>query len=69
MRKEHIALHLYVKNSVRPHETETWMISFFFFLTSRQRIGKRAFFHESLLEGTTCFMEKENDQGIMNNVT
>ena len=34
----------------------------FFFLTSRQRKRKRAFFHESLLEGATHFMKEENDQ-------
>ena len=40
----------------------------FFFLTSRQRKRKRAFFHESLLEGATHFMEEENDQDIINDV-
>ena len=40
----------------------------FFFLTSRQRKRKRAFFHESLLEGATHFMEEENDQDIINEV-
>ena len=29
MWKEHIALHLHVKNSVRLHQAEAWMISFF----------------------------------------
>ena len=28
MWKEHIALHLHVKNSVQLHQAETWMISF-----------------------------------------
>ena len=50
------------------HQAETWMISFSFFLTSWQRKRKRAFFHESLLEGATHFMVKENDQRIINNV-
>ena len=40
----------------------------FFFLTSRQRKRKRAFFHESLLEGATHFMEEENDQDIISDV-
>ena len=40
----------------------------FFFLTSRQRKRKRVFFHESLLEGATHFMEEENDQDIINDV-
>ena len=66
MRKEHIPLHLHVKNSVRLNQAEAWMISFF--LTSRQRKRKRAFFHESLLEGATHFMEEENDQDIINDV-
>ena len=66
MRKEHIAWHLHVKNSVRLHQAEAWMISFF--LSSRQRKRKRAFFHESLLEGATHFMEVENDQDIINDV-
>ena len=40
----------------------------FFFLTSQQRKRKRAFSHESLLEGATHFMEEENDQDIINDV-
>ena len=39
-----------------------------FFLTSQQRKRKRAFSHESLLEGATHFMEEENDQDIINDV-
>ena len=67
MWKEHTALHLHVKNSVRLHQAKAWMI-FFFFLTSRERKRKRDFFHESLLEGETHFMEEENDQDIINDV-
>ena len=40
----------------------------FFYSTSRKRKITRAFFHESLLEGATHFMEEENDQDIINNV-
>ena len=40
----------------------------FFFLTLRQRERKRAFFYECLLEGATHFMERENDQDIINDV-
>ena len=40
----------------------------FFPLTSRQRKRKQAFFHESLLDITTHFMEEENDQDIINDV-
>ena len=40
----------------------------FFFLISQQRKRKRAFFHESLLEGATHFMEEESDQDIINDV-
>ena len=40
----------------------------FFFLTSRQKKRKQAFFRESLLEGATNFIEEENDQNIINDV-
>ena len=40
----------------------------FFHSTSRKRKITRAFFHESLLEGATHFMEEKNDQDIINNV-
>ena len=60
MWKEHIALHLHVKNSVQLHQTEAWMIIIIvFLLTSLQRKRKRAFFQESLLEGATHFMRKK----------
>ena len=58
-------MHLHVKNSVQLHQAEARIISFFF-LTSRQRKRKRAFFHKSLLEGAIHFMEEENDQDIIN---
>ena len=38
----------------------------FFFLIPRQRKRKRTCFHESLLEGATHFVEKENDEDIIN---
>ena len=38
----------------------------FFFLIPRQRKRKRTYFHESLLEGATHFVEKENDEDIIN---
>ena len=38
----------------------------FFFLIPRQRKTKRTYFHESLLEGATHFVEKENDEDIIN---
>ena len=44
------------------------MDDFFFFLKTRVRKRKRAFFHEGLLEGATHFMEEENDQDIINDV-
>ena len=40
----------------------------FFYSTSRKRKITPAFFHESLLEGATHFMEEENDQDIINDV-
>ena len=62
MWKEHVTLHLHVKNSVQLHQAEAWTVSFF--LTLRQRKTKRAFFHETLFERATHFMEEENDQDI-----
>ena len=59
-------MHLHVKNSVRLHQAEVRLISFF--LTPRQRKRKRTYFNESLLEGATHFMEKENDQDIINDI-
>ena len=57
-------MHLHVKNSVRLHRAEAWMISFFDIATKKKKAG----FLPRKLEGSTHFMEEENDQDIINDV-
>ena len=64
MWKEYIALHLHVKNSGQLHQAEPWMISFFDIATKKKKAG----FLPRKLEGSTHFMEEENDQDIINDV-
>ena len=67
MWKKHIALHLHVKNSVRLHQAEVWMISFFLFdIVSKKK--KTGFLPQKFLGGATHFMEEENDQETINDV-
>ena len=66
MWKEHIALHLHVKNSVQLHQTESWMIiiiAFFFDIAAKKK--KAGFLPGKFIRRSNPFHEEKNDQDII----
>ena len=63
MRKEHIALHLHVKNSVQLHQAEAWMIFIFFDITTKKK--KVGFLPGKFVGRSNPFHGEKNDQDII----